>query len=407
MIPNYEHFTKSLSYLYETNNNPYPTYSNINVLNVIKDELNRAFPDFKCTEVIYTPNYDKEFFGIFVLPCGLITNDFIYKLFAGLTMIDYNESFESFKFDSYKLEIDGKLLRDFNFSYHELAALILQEVCAMNSIEPVDRLRNAIDNYICMNNVHLYIKSMIDYWPVFELVGKITLHNITSLFTRFEFSVFDHVSDIVRDGLYEPFKTAWSKLNTMGKMEEVNTNLVMLSWYFESYKDFRNSRQLEFILRSSIETESSAIVKKLSLNALNSVIGDLSCHDNRYYNNLIHESSKRKGLIYQMKRNGLKSIEEDLYEYNMRLRNVETQDDAILLMRQINSRMSILEEYLEEEDMDDKDRKRWESCYNKYTELRDALSKKTVYNRKMYGLFVDYNALQQMNDNGNFMNTYY
>ena len=66
-----------------------------------------------------------------------------------------------------------------------------------------------------------------------------------------------------------------------------------------------------------------------------------------------------------------------------------------------------LREYLEEEDMDDKDRKRWESCYNKYTELRDALSKKTVYNRKMYGLFVDYNALQQMNDNGNFMNTYY
>ena len=108
-----------------------------------------------------------------------------------------------------------------------------------------------------------------------------------------------------------------------------------------------------------------------------------------------------------MKKNGLRSIEEDLFEYNMRLRNVETQDDAILLMRQINSRMSILEEYLDNEELDEKDRKRWEDCYKKYLELRDSLSKKTVYNRKMYGLFVDYNALQNMSSNGNLMNTYY
>ena len=91
----------------------------------------------------------------------------------------------------------------------------------------------------------------------------------------------------------------------------------------------------------------------------------------------------------------------------MRLRNVETQDDAILLMRQINSRMSILEEYLDTEELDEKDRKRWEDCYKKYLELRDALSRKTVYNKKMYGLFVDYNALQNMSQSGNLMNTYY
>ena len=46
-------------------------------------------------------------------------------------------------------------------------------------------------------------------------------------------------------------------------------------------------------------------------------------------------------------------------------------------------------------------------CYKKYLELRDALSKKTVYNKKMYGLFVDYNALQNMSQSGNLMNTYY
>ena len=109
-----------------------------------------------------------------------------------------------------------------------------------------------------------------------------------------------------------------------------------------------------------------------------------------------------------MKRNGLKSIEEDLFEYTMRLRNVETQDDAILLMRQINSRMSILEDYLREDtEMEDKERQRWEKCYEGYVKLRDDLSKKSVYNRKMYGLFVDYNALQNMSQSGQLMNTYY
>ena len=116
----------------------------------------------------------------------------------------------------------------------------------------------------------------------------------------------------------------------------------------------------------------------------------------------------KHGLISQMKRNGLRSLEDDLYEYNMRLRNVETQDDAILLMRQINSRMSILEDYLRDEpDLDEKERKRWEDCYQQYLDLRTALSKKTVYNKKMYGLFVDYNALQNMSQSGQLMNTYY
>ena len=64
-------------------------------------------------------------------------------------------------------------------------------------------------------------------------------------------------------------------------------------------------------------------------------------------------------------------------------------------------------EYLDTEDLDEKERKRWEDCYKKYLEIREALSKKTVYNKKMYGLFVDYNALQNMSQTGNLMNTYY
>ena len=405
MIPNLDYIMKCISDLYESKNEAYPTHNDNKSLIYLRNELNKAFPDFECKEVIYTDNFDKNFFGVFVCPV-MEPLVFTNQIMAGLSSHGTIE-FEPFKAPAYTLEIDGKLIRDFNFTYKQIIAIIIQEICALNSTEPYIRLRNAIDNYICLNNAHIHIDTVKKWNEIFNMVARITLHNITSLFTRFEFLPYDNMSDVVKDGLFEDFCQAWDILNSSGKMENVNTNTVLLSWYFQHYEDFDNSRDIEFLFRSAMRFEASASIKKLIKVSLLSLTQFFVNGERRYFNDVITESSRKKGLIYQMKRNGLKSIEEDLFEYSMRLRNVETQDDAILLMRQINSRMSILEEYLEEEDMDEKDRARWESCYKKYLELREALSKKTVYNKKMYGLFVDYNALQQMNDNGNFMNTYY
>ena len=404
MIPNYENFIKAIGALDESLNDNNPTYTIDNVCTIIKNELNRAIPDFKCLKVECTVNHDKQFFGIFIEP--FITGDDFGKYLLGhLTDMCPNESFENFKPDAYKIDIDGRLIRDFNFSYHEIAAIILQEICAMNSIEPGRRVKGAIDNYIASTNSKICTESLSRTFRLSELVLKVSLFNTASLFRRFDFSLMDNMCDVVRDGLYEPFKTAYGKLVSGAKLEDINTNFLLLNWYFNSYKDI-SPREIDYMLRKAMEIESSKLFRQMLYVAYTQMV-DRMRYDTKFYGQLVQEGAKHKGLIYQMKRNGLKSIEEDVFEYNMRLRNVETQDDAILLMRQINSRMSILEEYLEGEDMDEKDRARWEACYKKYLDLREALSKKTVYNKKMYGLFVDYNALQQMADNGNFMNTYY
>lgn len=410
MIPNYDMIIKAVSVLYESNNSPSPEYpiDSCTATDALRKSLNRAFPDFICSDVIYTKNFDKKFFGIMVIPCGENDAYIMDKMLAGLSMENKDVEFEPFKFPKYILEIDGRLIRDFRLTYAELTALIIQEICAMNSSEPTRKLRNAIDNYICLNDIHINKQSIEHNLSIFHLVVQITLHNITSLFTKFGFSKYDDECTVVRDGrLHGDFLSAYDKLLSSANVETVNTNMVLLSWFFENYEKFDKSRYLEIMLRDSMKYEASACLKRIIKACLMQITGGLNFHDSRYYDEVISESTKRKGLIYQMKRNGLKSIEEDLFEYNMRLRNVETQDDAILLMRQINSRMSILEEYLETEDLDEKDKERWTACYKKYLELREALSKKTVYNKKMYGLFVDYNALSQMNDNGNFMNTYY
>ena len=93
----------------------------------------------------------------------------------------------------------------------------------------------------------------------------------------------------------------------------------------------------------------------------------------------------------------MKSLEDDLFEYSMRVKNIDDENSAILLMRQINNRIGMIDDYLTEEELSEQERKRWEKLYDKYDKLREEMITKPIYSRKMYGLFVDYNALMQMN----------
>ena len=335
-------------------------------LRTIRVLLNQMYPDYNCKEVKYNLDEDKEFFGLFLKPMGIVPNELINKLFAGLSSHG-NASFEVFSFNSYAIEIDSRVFA--RYDCEEVMKFIQLSVTNLCHPNTVYGIRNLIDYYIALNNVHIEVDRIIKYAPVFELVMDITIHNMNNVFTE------------ELEGL-----EANIGINDIG-----DKRTAMLSWYLTHYDGFDYDRNTQYMLRNAMECESSRLVKGLCYSALQ-CLSNLAYNDERYYTSL-SESTKRKGLLYQMKRNGLKSIEEDLFEYTMRLRNVETQDEALLLMRQINSRMSILEDYLREENIDEADRKRWTKCYEDYLKLREQLSKKTVYNRKMYGLFVDYNAL--------------
>lgn len=405
---NFDDIYKSLSSISEAANEPYPTQSLDASCQSLRRAINNFFPDFTCRGVKYTANTDKQFFGIFVKPGGIPPSGLEKKVFKGFEYSTVDKDFEPFKYPSYVLELDGKLFRHFNLSPMELWAIIMREINVLNSIEPSIQLRNIIDAYIALNNIQIDLNIITAYGEVFDMVCSITLHNITSMFAKFDFSFTGDVPDIITGyDLGPAYRSALQKFSEAGATPDTyDTSTVLLSWYFSVYKNLHENRNVEYMLRDSIATEASSLVRSMTLAALKSV-SRITDFDNKYLSTSVNEATKRKGLIYQMKRNGLKSIEEDLFEYNMRLRNVETQDDAILLMRQINSRMGILEDYLREEEIDDQDKKRWEDCYKKYLELREDLSKKTVYNKKMYGLFVDYNALQNMSQSGQLMNTYY
>ena len=110
--------------------------------------------------------------------------------------------------------------------------------------------------------------------------------------------------------------------------------------------------------------------------------------------------SNKESMFSKLKRNGLKSIENDLYEFQVRVRNAETESDTFYTLKQINSRIAVLDDYLYElGDNDEREYEKWYKVLCKYRALREDLAKNKVYNHKQYGLYFDYN---QMNMNYGF-----
>ena len=53
--------------------------------------------------------------------------------------------------------------------------------------------------------------------------------------------------------------------------------------------------------------------------------------------------------------------------------------------------------------MSDADRERWSIVRDKYAAIRDEIASKKVYNKKNYGIFIDYNKLDQLDDGDNYL----
>lgn len=394
-------------------------------IDIIKHELDTFFKGPKCVELLITNNTDKPMFGVYVKPMwnseDILLNSCLRDPQDIITYTGNTDALHQVAFDKYQLEIDRKMI-DMLYPA-EICAIIINDINEIFNSKVTDDIRDIINAIAAYRGECICEQTVIDTISLFTLCVELTMHNITSatvfgpLVTQEGIDTMKVVCPeptefIIQLGLHEHFKSGVRALqlneNSMRALYTYNKAMI-LNWYFMNYTKTHTDLAPAMVIRRCIELEGSNLVKKSLVRVLDT-ISVTSPAEKAYLMSLTEAVAKRKkGLISQMKRNGLKSLEEDLYEYTMRLRNVETQDDAILLMRQLNSRMSILEDYLNYEDIDEMDRKRWEAVYRQYMEIRTELSKKTVYNRKMYGLFVDYNQLADMSqkDQHQVLQSYY
>lgn len=374
---------KSISYLVNDDNK-----SGYNVMK----ELNNFFKDdMSCIGVKFTENTDNEFFGIYIKSI-----DVDPKSIMGIEGELKNPN-------KYLIEIDSKL--SYILSPMELVSIIIYEIKNIVSKTALEKFRDAFTFYIGMNDYMVNIENIVHYDKLFNMVYDESVATLYSIFRRPTDEVCVGDDFMSGCGLYEYFNSAVDKIKSLKDSvfsTELSDKLLTMQWYVSIINSINtDTRYISTILREGFESTGSRLLRTNILNAIKE-LEPMTDHVERYFNTL----TESRSLVGSIKQNGIRSIEQDVYEYTMRIKNIEDENDALLLMRQINNRISILEDYVATEELEDRERDKIYKLMDKYYTLRESLTKKTVYKQKMYGLFADYNALQKMYMNGQLQTIY-
>ena len=355
----------------------------------IRNCLDRIFkPDATCINFVYTVNTDKLPFGCIVFPrlSGEEINNF---LIVG----------ESTRIDEYEVEIDSKLF-DYGLTDEQVVQVILFNVYHMiKDIKPCDVVREAIDDYFTKSASQLAIRNSIQYQAILYLGIVDALQQVTSCLYL--------PNDIVNDAFLESlglyyFEDTLNKLyqrfpdcdNEATRMPKLS----MLEWTLRVYDDVDKERIPAIHLLNKVKsiTASTLYIDRINavINALNRI--DTSIAVSEAVNQVFMEAKRRGGLLAYLKYSGLRDIENDLYEFQLRAKNSESEQEVLYALKQINARLAILDDYIRE-NPDDPDIDRWIGVKEEYMDIRDILAKKKLHKRN-YGVFVDYDALDKEDD---------
>ena len=327
----------------------------------LKNELNRFFKDSVCDEIIYTNNVDKMFFGMCVMPS--IKSEDVYK---------YVQGDEELRIDHYSLELDSKLFNA-GITSEEFVAILLHEIGhIVNDASSVNRFKKNMANYMCTNGP-LRVTSNINYREILTFGIKDSLRKMDSIFDKRDDEILAD-EFVISYGYGQYLDSALRKIvKYTGNIPKVDGNkFLVMAWTMRLYNDILNRRiPALYQIRKMVDIVPSYFEKS---ELKNLEIRLRRIDDDSILGNYIQEG----GFIAGLKRKGIKSYEEDFYELTMLTKNVQTEDDALVIMHRINSRISIIEDYIDSEEPNKNDDKRWNLLLDKYRKLRDILSSKTL-----------------------------
>lgn len=367
-----------------------PTDNFSSIENMTKNILNDIFKDDgkECIDIICTYNTDKINFGIHVNPT--ITDTDLLSILVNTEDIS--------AFSRYSLEIDLTICD--KLESREIAAYIIEEIASVLSINTVNNIRAILDLLLMDMDETIDIKQSVNYSQLLIFGIKDTIKKVSSLIYKPEESIgLNKYTEILN--IKEELCSCSSKVRSyvFNNNELTDTpNLGILNWVLSVYKDVQtNYRMMKSMLNDALLLAGSKLDKKeiektlVSLSrALSEVVSESALLLDSLY------EAKGFSLFKSLKTNGLRSIEDDLYEFKIRLKNAETEEDAIYILRQINTRISILEDYIYNTNISESEMKRWQGVIDTYRILRTELSNKKIGYKKSYGVFVDYDKFDKI-----------
>ena len=339
-------------------------------LNKIKDCLNKIFPDSKCVDVIYTVNTDKMFFGIVTLPI-LFPNE----------ILNIMTSDEDSKIATYKVELDSKLFCDtIDLSVDEITALMVHEVARLvNDYYPINNARYLIDKAVLDYGITL---KMSEYVPYIEIIGygiKEAARRSVSIFEN------NYLVPYYLDETYEltdSLRRAITKLENKGNLwdTEVDNKSIIIKWVVRLYTDILKYRIMSLhTLEKGIQLTGSVLVVNEMKNMIKKLrrIDDYSLmQEASSIINFFNDSKKANlSALDRFKANGIKNYYDDFYEIQFEVNNMDNdRGTAVALLHKINSRMSVIDDYISTERVDTQTKKRLTELYYKYDELRKNIA---------------------------------
>lgn len=348
-------------------------------------ELNMFFRDVKCEGVLYTNNTDLDFFGVYVQP--VLKEKDVYPLLIS----DYTTTIEK-----YYVELDSKLFNPLlGLTNREILAIILHDIGSMiNSSGPIDRAVKEIDLYLDTTNDVLRTTDNVNYVAILTFGLKDLLHKLTSIFTA------DLTSNVAIDdfimscGFINELNSAISKLKKFGYLNmfsEGGSPSAIIAWTIRIYNDIKGQRIRTIrLLRKAASYTPVRLVKR----EMNHMITALSRIDDSSILESVFDDVKMKyqSMTKRFTMSSIKDIEEDYYDYAVTLQNVNDEDDALLLLHRINSRMSVIDGILNDDNpqISDRERKAFADLYERYNKLRNDVVAKKVYKRNYRRIYVNY-----------------
>lgn len=354
-------------------------------LSDMQAELNKFFSDSQCMEVIYTENTDKMFFGMTVMP--YIESKKIY---------DYVDGSNKMRIDKYYLELDSKLFGAWlNLTSREILACLLHEIGhIVNDSSGIHKLRMNIMNYSCSHGP-LRTTENSNYREILSFGIKDSLRKIDSIFDKKNDEL---IADefVVSYGFGDDLENALDKIvkaSGYSNKDLMTDKLMVMSWTLRLYNDIKTKRiPALYLIRKMIDIVPSYYEKK--------ELQNLEVHlrridDDDMLGNYIQEGA----IIRRLGHSSVKQYESDLYEMTMQVRNIQREDDALIIMRRINSHISVLEDIIQDEQQRGNEAnthyiKQCDSLLTKYIKLREMLASKTVYKDDYNRIYISYPPIQ-------------
>lgn len=368
------------------------------ILEDIRILLNQIFPENMCTDIIYTLNTDKMFFGVKISP--ILTGSETFNILAGE---------DKMKLSKYKLEFDSKLVTDCNLSAKELMAFMLYEISSMmDSYDIIDRLRFIIDVNMTADDDYFSIRDSVNYTELVAYAIKDSLNKLSSILYNNIASQELTNNLIISLGLMDDLLSGYNKIieSEAGPGNSLRSaDVVVLKWFFIMYRDMKtNSATMMETLKDAKQITGSKLQQDeidLAIRAIDKIDATIMIEGvdlNHVFDRVSGLGALNEVSLFKaLKQNGLRSIEDNLYELKMQIKNLETEDDALYVMRALSTRLNIITDYLYNTDLSDNERRHWEAVAAQYRAAREELVKKKIWNKKQYGIFIDYDQLDQEN----------